>query len=52
MDEPVRNVWMVSPDFDFLTPVSLKFNHIKDFLTVEIPSLEVWDVILIETMKM
>jgi dextranase len=51
MDEPLKNIWLVSPDFDSLTPESLEFKLIKDKLVLKIPSLEVWDVILIETMK-
>jgi dextranase len=45
----IKNIWLVSPDLNSLNPVPLEFDQTSQKLKVEIPSLEIWDVLLIET---
>jgi hypothetical protein len=49
LNERVRKVWLVSPDRESLVPEILQFDQAGGNLKVAIPSLEVWDVLLIET---
>jgi dextranase len=49
LDEPVKRVWLVSPDQDSLTPQALDFNSVAGRWVVKIPRLEIWDVLLFET---
>jgi dextranase len=49
ISEQVRKVSVVSPDRESLVPEILQFDQKAGTLRVFIPSLEVWDVLLIET---
>ena len=49
INERVKKVWLVSPDRVSLVPEVLQFDQAGGNLKVVIPSLEVWDVLLIET---
>lgn len=51
MEEPVRNIWLVSPDFETLTPEPLRFEQNDNRVKLIVPCLEIWDVLLIETAK-
>ena len=49
LEEQVERVWLVSPDFDSLSPQALEFEIVAGKLEVNVPRLEIWDVLLFET---
>jgi dextranase len=49
LNEKVARVWLVSPDEESLSPLTLEFAAAENAVEIHIPSLVVWDVLLIET---
>lgn len=47
-DKKVENVWIASPDRYFGSPISLDFEEKDDKMTVTIPSLKYWNMLVIE----
>lgn len=47
--EPVENVWLSTADQDSLAAVSIHFMQTEGKLTVIVPELKIWDVLLIKT---
>jgi len=45
---PVKKVWLASPDLHGCAPVELSFRQKADELTLVIPSLKYWDMMIIE----
>lgn len=48
IDQPVKKVWLVSPDRPSVSPLALEFMMIGNLVTVKVPELRVWDVLLFE----
>ncbi|WNB92363.1 glycoside hydrolase family 66 protein [Bacillus sp. NEB1478] len=50
-DKKVEKVWMASPDQYLGSPLSLDFKQKNDKMTVTLPSLKYWDMLVIEYAK-
>jgi dextranase len=46
LDEPIESIWLVSADRDSLSPEPVEFQALANAVTIEVPSLEIWDVLL------
>lgn len=44
----VKRVWMASPDFHFGIPYSLEFRQKKGQVTLTLPNLKYWDMVVLE----
>lgn len=49
--EPVERIWMASPDSNLGVPSELDFDQDSGRITVEVPSLKYWDMLVIEYKK-
>jgi dextranase len=49
INEEVKQVSLVSPDRNSISPVSLGFSQLSEKVIIQVPSLEIWEVLLIET---
>lgn len=50
LKEPVKAVWLVTPDAAELAAQALQFESVSGQLKIRVPALEIWDVLLIETL--
>jgi dextranase len=48
LSKPVRSVWMASPDVDFGVARTLEFVQSGHTVTVTLPSLKYWDMVVLE----
>jgi dextranase len=48
--EKVAKIWLVSPDGQSLSPQALEFTVSASGVEIHVPSLEIWDVLFIETL--
>ena len=51
LSEEMENVWLVSPDVESISPLALEFVKTSGIVSVQVPKLEIWDVLLFETKK-
>jgi dextranase len=51
LEEPVEKIWLVSADRDLLSPLPLEFAAAGNQVTIQVPSLEIWDVLLFAKKK-
>lgn len=48
VDQPVKNIWFASPDYQNGVPQSLDFQQSNNTVSLTIPSLTYWDMIVFE----
>lgn len=47
-NRPVKHIWMASPDFNHGIPCNIDFEQDGARVTIELPSLKYWDMVVLE----
>jgi dextranase len=48
VNNPVKRVWMASPDFNSSAPRTLNFQQTSKKITITLPDLKYWDMVVVE----